>query len=236
MRQIPRLFVDMPLSAGCAVPLEGGQAHYLAVVLRLGVGAQVQLFDDRTGEWAAGIETITKRTLVLRVAATLRPRETAPDLWLLAAPIRRERFAWIVEKATELGIARIQPVLTERSNRERTRPERLRAHMLEAAEQCERTALPELCEAVELKALLADWPAGRLLIFADEEGGAPMATLALSMPAAILIGPEGGFSHAERTMILALPSARRLTLGPRILRADTAAVAAIAQFQLVAGL
>lgn len=235
MRQIPRLFVDMPLAEGTAVPLEGGQAHYLATVLRLGVGAPVHLFDDRTGDWAAAIETVTKRALVLRVDARLRPRETVPDLWLLTAPIRRERFEWIVEKATELGVARIQPVLTERTNRERMKPERLRAHMVEAAEQCERTALPELCEAVALKTLLAGWPLDRALIFADEEGGAPMAALAPSVPAAILIGPEGGFSDAERAMILAAPLVRRLTLGPRILRADTAVVAAIAQFQAVVG-
>jgi len=235
MRQIPRLFVDVPLGGGAAVPLEGGQAHYLGTVLRLGVGATVHLFDDRTGDWAADIETVTKRVLVLRVGAQLRPRETVPDLWLLTAPIRRERFEWIVEKATELGVARIQPVLTERTNRERLKPERLRAHMVEAAEQCERTALPVLCEAMTLKAMLGDWPADRMLIFADEEGGAPMGALAPVTPAAILIGPEGGFSVAERALILTLPSVRRLTLGPRILRADTAVVAAIAQFQAVAG-
>lgn len=235
MRQIPRLFVDTPLSEGAAVLLEGGQAHYLGTVLRLGGGAPVDLFDDRTGDWSAAIETVTKRALVLRVEVLLRPRETVPDLWLLTAPIRRERFAWIVEKATELGVARIQPVLTERANRERMKPERLRAHMVEAAEQCERTALPELCEAAGLKALLADWPADRALIFADEEGGVPMAAMAPATPAAILIGPEGGFSDLERGIILAVPSARRLTLGPRILRADTAVVAAIAQFQAVAG-
>jgi len=235
MRQIPRLFVDTPLSEGAAVLLEGGQAHYLGTVLRLGGGAPVHLFDDRTGDWSAAIETVTKRALVLRVEVLLRPRETVPDLWLLTAPIRRERFAWIVEKATELGVARIQPVLTERANRERMKPERLRAHMVEAAEQCERTALPELCEATGLKALLAAWPADRALIFADEEGGVPMAAMAPATPAAILIGPEGGFSDLERGIILAVPSARRLTLGPRILRADTAVVAAIAQFQAVAG-
>ncbi len=235
MRQIPRLFVDMPLHEGAAVPLEGGQAHYLATVLRLGVGAPVHLFDDRTGDWASTIETVTKRSLVLRVGAQLRPREAVPDLWLLTAPIRRERFEWIVEKATEMGVAQIQPVLTERTNRERLKPDRLRTHMVEAAEQCERTALPELCEAVALNRLLADWPGERALIFADEEGGVPMKALAPGLPAAILIGPEGGFSPAERAMILAVPPVRRLTLGPRILRADTAVVAAIAQFQALCG-
>jgi 16S rRNA (uracil1498-N3)-methyltransferase len=235
MRQIPRLFVDLPLGEGVAVPLDGGPAHYLGTVLRLGMGAAVQLFDDRTGEWAATIETLTKRALVLRVGVQLRRREAVPDLWLLTAPIRRERFGWIVEKATELGVARIVPVLTERTNRERLNPDKLRAHMVEAAEQCERTALPELVGAIPLMAVLADWPAGRALIFADEAGGEPMGELAPAVPAAILIGPEGGFSDAERQAIRAVAAVRRLSLGPRVLRADTAVVAAIAQFQAFAG-
>jgi 16S rRNA (uracil1498-N3)-methyltransferase len=232
MRQIPRLFVETELAAGMALPLDGGQAHYLAHVLRLAPGAPVLLCDDRTGEWRAGIETVSKKQIVLRVEARTKPREAVPDLWLLTAPIRRERFEWIVEKATELGIARVVPVLTERTNHERLNPGRLRAHMVEAAEQCERTALPELAEAVKLDSLLQGWDASRTLLFADEEGGADMLALKPRLPAAILIGPEGGFSDAERARILAVPGVRRLGLGPRILRADTAVVAAIAQFQL----
>ncbi len=238
MRQVPRLFVDtppgMPLSEGAAVPLEGGQAHYLGNVLRLGMGSRVALFDDVTGEWDAAIETLTKRALVLRVGARLRPREPVPDLWLLAAPIRRERFAWTVEKATELGVSRIVPVLTERTNREKLNSAKLKAHMVEAAEQCERTALPVLKAAVPLLPMLTAWDRERLLIFADEEGGEAMARLRPGLPAAILIGPEGGFSAGERAAILAAPNVRRLSLGPRILRADTAVVAAISQFQAVA--
>lgn len=225
----------MPLAEGMALPLAGGGAHYLANVLRLGVGAEVHLFDDRSGEWAAQLEAVGKRELVLRVGSNLKPREPVPDLWLLAAPIRRERFQWSVEKATELGVARIVPVLTERSNAERLNPEKLRAHMVEAAEQCGRTALPELATAVRLPALLEGWPAGRTLVFADESGGAPMSALRVQLPAAILIGPEGGFSEAERAAILARPEAKRLSLGPRVLRADTAAVAAIAQLQALSG-
>lgn len=235
MRQIPRLFVDQPqnqpLSAGLSLPLADAAAHYLARVLRLGPGAELRLFDDRSGEWVAHIADVGKRQLIVTVADQTAPRETPPDLWLLTAPIRPERFAWIVEKATELGVARILPVLTERVNHARQKPERLRAHMIEAAEQCGRTALPVLDDARPLMRALADWPADRLLLFADEEGGAPMAAIGARPPAAILIGPEGGFSAAEREALLALPATRRLSLGPRVLRADTAVVAAIAQYQ-----
>ncbi len=235
MRQIPRLFVDRLLEAGAEFELEGGQVHYLATVLRLDRGAELRLLDDRTGEWAAEVADVGRRRVSVRVGAMIRGREETPDLWLLAAPIKPDRFEWIVEKATELGVRRIVPVLTERTNHARLKPERLRAHMVEAAEQCGRTALPELADAVKLPALLAGWDAGRALLFADEEGGAAMDALKPSTPAAILIGPEGGFSPAERSAVLALPQARRLALGPRILRADTAVVAAIAQFQLSGG-
>ena len=235
MRQIPRLFVDVPLSAGAEFELEGGQVHYLATVLRLDQGAELRLLDDRTGEWAAEVADVGRRRVRVRVGAMIRGRQETPDLWLLAAPIKPDRFEWIVEKATELGVRRIVPVLTERTNHARLKPERLRAHMVEAAEQCGRTALPELADAVKLSVLLAGWDAGRALLFADEEGGAAMDALKPSTPAAILIGPEGGFSPAERSAVLALPQARRLALGPRILRADTAVVAAIAQFQLSGG-
>ena len=235
MRQIPRLFVDTPLETGAELELEGGQVHYLATVLRLDRGAELRLLDDRTGEWAAEIADVGRRRVSVRIGAMIRGREETPDLWLLTAPIKAERFEWIVEKATELGVRRIVPVLTERTNHARLKPERLRAHMVEAAEQCGRTALPELAEAVKLPALLAEWDEARQLLFADEEGGAAMDALAPKPPAAILIGPEGGFSPTERAALLALPATKRLALGPRILRADTAVVAAIAQFQLFGG-
>ena len=235
MRQIPRLFVDTPLETGAEFELEGAQVHYLATVLRLDRGAELRLLDDRTGEWAAEIADVGRRRVSVRIGAMIRGREETPDLWLLTAPIKAERFEWIVEKATELGVRRIVPVLTERTNHARLKPERLRAHMVEAAEQCGRTALPELAEAVKLPALLAEWDEARQLLFADEEGGAAMDALAPKPPAAILIGPEGGFSPAERAALMALPATKRLALGPRILRADTAVVAAIAQFQLFGG-
>ncbi len=236
MRQIPRLFVEARLEGGAEIALADSHAHYLATVLRLDRGAELRLLDDLTGEWAAAISDVGRRRVTVRVGAMIRGRETVPDLWLLTAPIRPERFEWIVEKATELGVRRIVPVLTARTNHARLKPERLRAHMVEAAEQCGRTALPELAEAVKLDALLKGWDPGRVLLFADEEGGADMATLKPKCPAAILIGPEGGFSAEERSAILSLTAAKRLGLGPRILRADTAVVAAIAQFQLSGGL
>lgn len=235
MRQIPRLFVDTRLETGAEFELDGTHVHYLATVLRLDRGAELRLLDDATGEWAAELADVGRRRVLVRIGAMIRGREQTPDLWLLTAPIKADRFEWIVEKATELGVRRIVPVLTERTNHARLKPERLRAHMVEAAEQCGRTALPELAEAVKLPALLADWDPGRALLFADEEGGAAMDMLAPKPPAAILIGPEGGFSPGERAALLALQSTRRLALGPRILRADTAVVAAIAQFQLFGG-
>jgi 16S rRNA (uracil1498-N3)-methyltransferase len=159
-----------------------------------------------------------------------RPPETVPDFWLCAAPIRKGRIDLVAEKACELGVARLVPVLTERSVVDRVNPERLHAHLVEAAEQCGRTALPELAELVPLPALIEDWPAERILFFADENGGDPMtaAFAASPGPAAILVGPEGGFTIREQELIRALPAARAISLGPRILRAETAAIAATA--------
>ncbi len=234
MQQIPRLFVEPRLSAGAEIPLSAQQGHYLQNVLRLQPGAELRLLDDQTGEWAAELAGSGRRQLTARLRQQVALREQVPDLWLLAAPIRPERFQWLAEKATELGVRRFAPVISQRVNHARQNPARLRAHMVEAAEQCERTALPELAEARPLVELLADWPAQRTLIFADEAGGESMAAIRPAPAAAILIGPEGGFTDAERQTILRLPQARRLTLGPRVLRADTAAIAAIAQFQLLA--
>jgi len=232
---LPRLFVEEHLGAGASLKLEGPPANYLGNVLRLGPGAQVKLFDDATGEWLAEIADAGRKRVTLTVGAHLRPRETVPDLWLVFAPIKRGRIDWLVEKATELGVDRLLPVLTERTIVERLNLERLRAHAIEAAEQCERTALPALAEPVKLDRLLKDWPANRALYFADETGGAPMAAAAAPGPAAILIGPEGGFTEAERAAVRALPQAHAVTLGPRVLRADTAALAAVAQWMAAAG-
>ncbi|MDB5678600.1 16S rRNA (uracil(1498)-N(3))-methyltransferase [Sphingomonas bacterium] len=236
-RSTPRLFVETPLAEGGQVRVEGGQAHYLLSVLRLKAGDPVKLFDDSTGEWLGVASIVARRDLILDVTAHLRPRDPVPDLWLCAAPIKKGRIDWVAEKACELGVARLVPVLTRRTVVDRLNGERLRAHMIEAAEQCDRTALPELADPVKLEVLLRDWPAERALFFADELGGAP-ATEAMAAnkgPAAVLIGPEGGFDDAERAAIRALPQAVGIALGPRILRADTAAAAAVSIWMTVAG-
>jgi 16S rRNA (uracil1498-N3)-methyltransferase len=235
---LPRLFVDRELHDGAALVLDGAPANYLGNVLRLQPGAQVKLFDDRTGEWLAEITEAGKKRIALRVAGYLRPREEVPDLWLVFAPIKKGRIDWVVEKATELGAARLMPVITQRTIVDRLNLERLRAHAVEAAEQCERTALPALDGPVKLPALLRNWPTERTLFFADESGGAPFAAAAAEAepgPAAILIGPEGGFTPDEADAIRALPQARAVSLGPRILRAETAAAAALAVWMAVAG-
>jgi 16S rRNA (uracil1498-N3)-methyltransferase len=232
---LPRLFVDRTLADGETVPLDGPAAHYLGAVLRLGVGARVKLFDDRTGEWLAEIAEPGKRRATLRLVEKLRPRETPPDLWLLFAPIKRGRIDWLVEKATELGVARLVPVSTRRTVVDRLNLDRLRAHTIEAAEQCERTALPELMANESLDRLLRQWPADRVLLVADEGGGEPIADAAAPPPAAILIGPEGGFTDEERSAIRAVAQAKPVSLGPRILRADTAAIAAVSIWMACAG-
>ena len=230
---LPRLFVDQPLTQGAALTLDGPPANYLVNVLRLGPGAQVKLFDDRTGEWLAEIAEAGRKRVALAVVDHLRGREPVPDLWLLFAPIKRGRIDWLVEKATELGVARLVPVITRRTIVERLNLDRLRAHIVEAAEQCGRTALAEMAEPRKLGALLDSWPAERTLYFADESGGGPLT--AEPGPAAILIGPEGGFTDEERAAVRVLPRARPIGLGPRILRADTAALAAVALWMREAG-
>ncbi len=227
---LPRLFVDQELAPGASVAVDG---NYLGAVLRLGPGDRVKLFDDRTGEWLAEIVEAGKKRVSLTVVERLRTLEAVPDLWLLFAPIKRGRVDWLVEKATELGVARLVPVVTRRTIVDRLNLDRLRAHAIEAAEQCERTALPELAQPQKLDALLNGWPLGRTLYFADESGGEPFAPAA--GPAAILIGPEGGFTDEERAAIRALAQARPVSLGPRILRADTAALAAISLWMAAAG-
>ena len=227
---LPRLFVDRVLSGGLNVTVDG---NYLAAVLRLGAGDKVKLFDDRTGEWLAEIAEAGKKRVTMTVGERLRERESVPDLWLLFAPIKRGRIDWLVEKATELGVARLVPVVTRRTIVDRLNLDRLRAHAIEAAEQCERTALPELAEPRKLDAVLERWPNDRPLYFADEGGGEPFAPV--PGPAAILIGPEGGFTDEERVQIRAAPMARPVSLGPRILRADTAALAATSLWMAAAG-
>ncbi len=232
---LPRLFVESRLDEGVSVELEGGPANYLLNVLRLGPGARVKLFDDVSGEWLAELEQATRKRATLRVVRRLREREIVPDLWLLFAPIKRGRIDWLVEKATELGVDRLVPVTTHRTIVDRLNLDRLRAHAVEAAEQCERTALPRIEPARKLEKVLAQWPQDRRLYFADENGGDSLSATLQPGPAALLIGPEGGFTPEEGERIRAHPAARAISLGPRILRADTAALAAISLWMAAAG-
>jgi 16S rRNA (uracil1498-N3)-methyltransferase len=233
----PRLYVDMPLGQGAVLTLPVPQSHYLAQVMRRAPGDVVRLFDGRSGEWAARLLSVGRKAVEVSLESQSAPQEIVQDLWLCAAPLKRGRIDWVAEKACELGVARFVPLLTRRTVVDKLNLDRLRAHMVEAAEQCGRTALPDMAEPVTLAALLRDWPAGRTLIFADETGGMAMveAFRTAAAPAAILIGPEGGFTPEERAAIRAVPGALAISLGPRILRADTAAAVAVGVWQALAG-
>lgn len=226
-KSAPRLFVEMPLDQGMRLPVDGQQAHYLGKVMRVSTGDAVMLCDDATGEWVSRVAEVGKRDLVLEIERQTRPREEVPDFWLCAALLKKPNFDLVLEKATELGAARVVPVVTRRCVADKLNPERARTIMVEAAEQCARTALPSLGETVKLDQLLRDWPEGRTLFFADENGGIPAAA-AFSLhcgPAALLVGPEGGFDETERSAIRAHPAAVGIALGPRILRGETASIA-----------
>ena len=228
-KSTPRVFVDNALSVGAAIRIDGAAAHYLLSVMRLKMGSAVKLFDDRSGEYLATIADADKRALTVSVDAHLRPRGDVPDLWLCQALIKKDRFDWIVEKSCELGIARFVPVHTSRCVVDKVKEERLRSHMIEAAEQCERTALPSITPLEKLAQMLKNWPTDRHLYYCNERGGASF-TIALKDqpgPSAILIGPEGGFTDQEIALLSDHASAIAVSLGPRILRADTAAVTAI---------
>lgn len=232
-----RLYVDQPLGAGQAVAVNADQANYLFNVMRLGKGAPVGLFNGRDGEWLALVEQAGKRGGMLICDRQTAPLRLPPDLWLIFAPIKKARTDFIVEKAVELGAARILPVQTRHTNSERIRQDRLQAHALEAAEQCGATFVPEVADLVSLDRLLATFPADRKLLWCDEAmvGQAPALSGARRQAWAILIGPEGGFSADEQARLRALPQVVPLALGPRILRADTAAVAALTLWQAALG-
>ena len=202
--------------------------------MRLGVRDVVSLFDGAHGEWAAEVVDAGKRRGLLLCREQTAPLRPPPDLWLLFAPIKKARTDFIVEKATEMGAARIVPVLTDFTNAERVRVDRLQAHAVEAAEQCGGTSVPEVSDPVRLSRLLDGWPSGRRLMFCDEAlvGGRVDSAAGAGGPWAVLIGPEGGFSEGERSRLRALPFAEAVALGPRVLRADTAAVAALTLWQL----
>ena len=236
-RSAPRLFVTAPLAVGDTRVIDGNAAHYLATVMRVGAGDAVILCDDVTGEYAARVTDVTRRAVTMDVIDLLRGRDLVPDLWLCIAPIKKPHLDLVIEKATELGVDHVVPVLTRRCVVDKINAARLTTIATEAAEQCARTALPTIMPLVRLAALLDTWPDGRLLFFADEMGGAPAAAAfaANRGPAAVLVGPEGGFDDAERAMISALPFARPIALGPRILRAETAAIAAVSVWMASAG-
>jgi 16S rRNA (uracil1498-N3)-methyltransferase len=236
----PRLFVDPALAAGAAVPLAPPQAHYLKDVLRLKPGDRVLVFNGRDGEWDGRLEAAGKRGLALQLGTQTRPQTDGPDLHYLFAPLKRARLDYMVQKAVEMGVARLAPVMTRHAQAERVNVERMRANAIEAAEQCGILRLPAIAAPVALADALAALAPERLLIFCDEDApiADPVAALAAASGAAalaVLVGPEGGFAAEERAMLLARPNIVRLALGPRILRADTAAVAALALVGAVLG-
>ena len=236
-KSAPRLFVEDELGEGRIIALDGNHAHYLGKVMRVSEGDGVILCDNVTGEWAARVGQVQKRRVDVTVVERLRDREEVPDLWLCPALLKKDRFDFVLEKATELGVARIHPVITRRCVADKLNLDRAKTITTEAAEQCARTALPELVEPAKLDAMLRDWPADRTLFFADEEGGEPCADAFVYSggPAAILIGPEGGFDDAEREAIRSHPQASPISLGPRILRGETAAIAALSVWMAEAG-
>ncbi len=236
-----RLYVEAPLAAGTRVELDATQAHYLRNVLRLSDGAEVLVFNGRDGEWRASLSVSLRRAALIAIAMTRR-QENGGDLHYLFAPLKHARQDYMVQKAVEMGATLLQPVLTRHTKAERVNTERMRANAIEAAEQCGILALPRIAAPAKLESLLMAWPEERLLIFCDEEAEStdPIATLLAAeasrgAPLAVLIGPEAGFDAGERAAILSKSSAIRLSLGPRILRADTAAVAAMALVQATLG-
>ena len=239
-----RLYVAADLAPGAPIALDVAQAHYLRNVLRLAPGAAVALFNGRDGEWTAAIDDLGKRAALLRCQVQRRPQRPEPDLWLLFAPIKRLRIDYLVEKATELGVAELQPVFTRRTVASRLNLARLVAHAVEAAEQTERLSIPVLREPQGLAERLASWPLGRRLLLCAEAGPsrpiadaleALAATPAAARVGAVLVGPEGGFTAAELDDLGKLPFVTPVGLGPRILRADTAALAALACWQAILG-
>ena len=232
-----RLYVEHPLAKGKSVSLSKEQAHYLFGVMRLETGDVLSLINGRDGEWDAVVQKSGKKAGVLVCQTQTAPLQMPPDLWFLFAPIRKERTAFIVEKAVEMGAARIIPVQTDYTQAaNRIRQDKLQAHAVEAAEQCGGTFVPPVDDLAKLSAVLKDWPADRQLMFCDEALiGDPVGLPDQGGPWAILVGPEGGFSPAERELLRGQSFAHPVSLGPRILRADTAAVAALTVWQQALG-
>ena len=234
-----RVFVDAALTADAEVACTADQANYLRTVLRMDAGRELLVFNGRDGEWRAVLHHHGKRGAALAIVAQTRTQNSGPDLWYVFAPLKRSRLDYMVQKAVEMGASRLVPVLTQHTVAERVNGQRMSANVIEAAEQCGVLGIAEVAEPVKLTTLLASWPAERALIFCDEAAAqvSPLAALAALPrgPLAVLIGPEGGFSDAERQTILTKPYAHAISLGPRIMRADTAAVAALAVVSAVLG-
>lgn len=234
-----RLFIADNLAAGISVELQQQQSHYLTNVLRLRPGARLLVFNGRDGEWEASILESHRRSTVLGIVHQTRPQEQGPDIDYLFAPLKRARLDYMVQKATEMGVRRLRPIITERTIAERVNGERMAANVIEAAEQCGILRIPEVEPPVSLDVALADWDVERTLIFCDEQDASrdPIETLRRVSPGpvAVLIGPEGGFSNGERARLLGRPFVVPLSLGPRIMRADTAAVAVLALVNAVLG-
>ncbi|NVK19009.1 MAG: 16S rRNA (uracil(1498)-N(3))-methyltransferase [Methylocystaceae bacterium] len=234
-----RLYAEDQLTGDKQIELSSDQAHYINNVMRLNVGDEVLLFNALDGEWAATIQESKKKRCVLQVGSKTRDTEKMPDLWLCFAPIKKQRLDFIIEKATELGVSCLQPVITRHTIVSKIRTDRLHAQAIEASEQCERLNIPDVKEAVSLTQLIKDWPENRRLFVLDERGGAEPIDQALRThkdgPHAFLTGPEGGFEASELDLLRKLPFVTPISLGPRILRADTAALAAISCWQSVCG-
>ncbi|MGB1235495.1 MAG: 16S rRNA (uracil(1498)-N(3))-methyltransferase [Planktomarina sp.] len=236
MASIPRLYVEQPLAQGNSVQLTREHAHYLFNVMRRGVGDMVEVFNGTDGEWICTVEHAGKKAGVLLCNHQSKPQMNPPDLWLCFAPIKKNRTDFIVEKAAEMGAAKIVPMSTDYTNSDRMRQDKLQAHAMEAAEQCGGTYVPEVLELVKMPKLLDTWPVDRNILFCDEaEVGADVKMSNATGPWAIFIGPEGGFSDAERARLKGMDQSHTLSLGPRILRADTAAVAAMTLWQTKLG-
>jgi 16S rRNA (uracil1498-N3)-methyltransferase len=234
-----RLYVEVALVNGACVEVTQAQSHYLIHVMRARTGDRVSLFNGKDGEWLAKIANVSKRHCALVCEAELRAQQATPDIWLCFAPIKKTPADYLSQKATELGVSALQAVMTRRTIVSRVNTERMRANAIEAAEQSERLTVPDVREAASLEKLLTTWPADRLLMFCDEAGEALPITDALAArqtyPGAVLTGPEGGFDAAERERIRSLAFVTPVSLGPRILRADTAALAALSVWQALAG-
>jgi 16S rRNA (uracil1498-N3)-methyltransferase len=234
-----RLYVEAALGEGARVVPDDGQAHYLLHVMRAKVGDRVGLFNGRDGEWLARIAEVAKRDCTLECERCTAPQAEVPDLWLVFAPIKKTPADYLTQKATELGVRALQPVLTRRTIVSRVNLDRMRANAVEAAEQSGRLSVPEVRDLQSFDKLLAAWPAVRRILFCDEAGEAPPIADALRAgpagPWAIFTGPEGGFDPAERAALRALPFVTPVTLGRRILRADTAALSALSVWQAAKG-